>query len=253
MLQRPAVLFDFDDTLSDPVPFFLQFARQIGIYLNRRFGGEPPAWEKAAADMLIAVQDDYWDRFQGNPTNGYLEWLGALRLHSMQLVFKAMELPLPPDAAQLAQELQFEALSKCHAGFRGAEKAVGELTAQGYPLHMASGQESEYLRGGLTGLGLTPYFGRLFGPDLIDCAKEGVEYYTRVFAALGVRSADTIVVDDYPPAIGWAVEAGAQVIQAKLSAVTQEPTQPGIRAVVTDLHDLPLLIGQIAGNVPSGR
>jgi phosphoglycolate phosphatase-like HAD superfamily hydrolase len=244
--KRPTILFDFDDTLSDPIPFFLQFAREIGAYLSPRFGKKPEAWEKAAADMLIAVQEDYWERFGGNPTNGYLDWLHSLRRRSLQWMFDAVELPLPPDVERLARELQFEALSRCHAGFLGAGEAVAALHRAGYPLHMASGQESDYLCGGLTGLVLTPYFGRLFGPDLIDCAKEGPEYYHRVFAALGVQGEDVIVVDDYPPAIGWAVSTGAQVIQAQLSPVIREPVQPGIVATLTDLHDLPALIAQIA-------
>lgn len=246
MQQRPTVLFDFDDTLSDPIPFFLQFAREIGVYLSHRFGKEQAAWEKAAADMLIAVQDDYWDHFGGNPTNGYLDWLHTLPERTIRMMFDAVALPMPSDADRLAVDLQFSALSRCHAGFPGAEQVVAELHRQGYALHMASGQESEYLRGGLTGLGLTPYFGRLFGPDLIDCAKEGMEYYIRVFAALGVSSDEVIVVDDYPPAIGWAVGTGAHVIQAKLSPVIHQPIQPGVAAVMTDLHDLPALIAQIA-------
>lgn len=245
MSNMPTVLIDFDDTLSDPIPFFLQFTREIGGSLSDRFGGEPAAWDKAAVEMLHVVQDDYLDRFVGNPTAGYLEWLRALRFRSMRLVCDAMAVSVPPDVERLSLEVQFEALSRCHAGFPGAEQALAELAEHGYPLHMASGQESEYLRGGLTGQGLTRFFGRLFGPDLIDCAKEGTEYYTRVFAALGVRSDRVIVVDDYPPAIGWAVAAGAQVIQAKLSPHIAHSTQPGVAAVVTDLRDLPRLVANM--------
>ncbi len=245
MQRIPTVLFDFDDTLSDPIPFFLQFAREVGAHLNRRFGGDASEWERAAADMLVVVQDDYWERFRDNPTNGYLGWLDALRVRSIKMLLEPMGRPVPPDAAALSLEMQFEALSRCHAGFPGVTPVVKELAELGYPLHMASGQESEYLRGGLTGLGITPFFGRLFGPDLIDCAKEGTEYYRRVFAALNVQSEHVIVVDDYPPAISWAVQCGAHVIQAKLSPIKHEPTQPGIKAVITDLHDLPHVIQQI--------
>ncbi|MCW3094454.1 MAG: putative phosphatase [Chthonomonadaceae bacterium] len=202
--------------------------------------------------MLVAVQDDYVDRFVGNPTNGYLAWLRALRLRSMHLVFGAMGLPAPANAEQLSVKRQFEALSKCNAAFPGADEMLGELTRQGYSLHMASGQESEYLRGGLSGSGLTHYFGRLFGPDLVDCAKEGTEYYSRVFDAIGVRSNEVIIVDDYPPAIGWAVASGAQVVQVKLSPLIRHPTQPGIAAVVTSLYDLPEQIARIAANLRLG-
>lgn len=245
MQRRPTVFFDFDDTLSDPIPFFLQFARESGALFRVKFGGEQMAWEKAMSDMLVDVEDDYKSRFVGNPTNGYLAWLHALRLRSVQSVFDAMALPIPANAEELALEIQFAALAACNAAFPGAEAALKELTRQGYSLHMASGQESEYLRGGLNGMGLTPYFGHLFGPDLVDCAKEGTEYYAKVFAAAGVRSEEAIVVDDYPPAIQWAVTLGATVIQANLSPTRREETQPGVAAVITDLHDLPDRIARI--------
>ncbi len=246
MRKRPTVFLDFDDTLSDLVPFFIQFVREIGHSLSGHFGGESDAWEKAAADMLVVVEEDYKDRFVGNPTNGYLEWLNALRYRSVQLVFDAMSLPVPPDAEQHSVRMQFDALSKCDAAFPGAAKALATLSRQGYTLHMASGQESEYLRGGLTGMGIARYVGHLFGPDLVDCAKEGPEFYARVFAAAGVRSEEVIVVDDYPPAIGWALAQGATVIQAKLSRIRHEATIPGVIAVVTDLNTLPEMIAQIA-------
>jgi len=244
--QKPTVFIDFDDTLSDPIPFFTQFARESATLFRAQFGGDQADWERAMGDMLVAVHDDYLVRFVDNPTNGYLDWLKALRLQSMQLLFDAMELPVPPNAEGLCVETQFTALSKCNAAFPGAEQMLVELTQQGYPLHMASGQESEYLRAGLTGLGLAHYFGRLFGPDLVDCAKEGLEYYTRVFEAVGVQSKDVIVVDDYPPAIGWAVASGAKVIQVQLSPLVHQPIQPGIAALVTHLRDLPWQIARIA-------
>jgi phosphoglycolate phosphatase-like HAD superfamily hydrolase len=248
-VQRPTtVFFDFDNTLSEPISLFSQFVRHTGRLFSERFGGEAQTWEKATADMLVAVEDDYIARFVGNPTNGYRRWLEALRDHSMGLVFEAMDLPLPPDAERIARESQFEALSCCDAAFPGAATALTELTRQGHTLHMASGQESEYLRGGLTGMGLVHCFGRLFGPDLIDCAKEGPEYYTAMFTAVGVRSAEVIVVDDYPPAIGWAVAVGAPVIQARLSSFRHEAVQPGVAAVMTDLRELPRLVAQIVGD-----
>ena len=247
MQQRPTVFIDFDDTLSDPIPFFIQFARESATLFRAQFDGDLADWERAMADMMVAVHDDYLVRFVDNPTNGYLDWLQALRLRSMQSVFDTMRLPLPENAERLGIETQFAALSKCHAGFSGAEEMLAELTQQGYLLHMASGQESEYLRGGLTGLGLTHYFDRLFGPDLVDCAKEGTEYYARVFEAVGVQSSEVIVVDDYPPAIGWAVASGAKVIQVQLSPLVHHSIQPGIAALVTHLRDIPWQIARISG------
>ncbi len=246
-MPKPQTVFlDFDDTLSDPIPFFSQFAREIGRCLSARFGGLPHDWEKAAADMLVAVEDDYKARFVGNPLNGYRDWLYALPQQTMQLVFAGMGRTVPEDWHEIALTTQADALSRCNAAFAGAEEALAGLASLGYPLHMASGQESRYLRGGLTGMGLLRYLDRLFGPDLVDCAKEGAEYYERVFEAVRIRGEEAIVVDDYPPAIGWAPSQGATVIQAKLSVFRHEPIQPGVAAVLTDLHDLPILVQKIA-------
>jgi len=84
-----------------------------------------------------------------------------------------------------------------------------------------------------------------FGPDLIDCAKEGVDYYHRLFNVLGVKSDSVIVVDDYPPAIGWALEVGANVIQIKLSKERKFDTVPGVAAVVTDFRTLPDVVASL--------
>src|SRR4030095_7634308 len=108
-----------------------------------------------------------------------------------------------------------------------------------------SGQESEWLRASLIGAGLESYLERKFGPDLIDCAKEGTAYYERLFAAAGVRAAEALVVDDQPDPLRWALQMGAKVIQAKLSPERHHETVPGVAAVLTHLRDLPGLVNHL--------
>ncbi len=247
--NRPTVFLDFDDTLSDPIPFFLQFVHEISTLFCARFGGDAQEWERVATHMLVYVEDGYKARFIGTPRNGYLEWLHSLPMVTMGLMFGGMEIPIPHDAASLSSTIQFEALKRCNVAFPGVDRSLKALSAQGYHLHMASGQESNYLRGALTGMEILSHFDRLFGPDLIDCAKEGLEYYQRVFAAVGVSSSEVIIVDDYPPAIGWALESGAKVIQVKLSPIRHEQTIAGVSAVVTDFHLLPEAVQKIANSM----
>ena len=40
------------------------------------------------------------------------------------------------------------------------------------------------------GAGVDQYVGTRYGPDLIDCAKEGPEYYQRMFAHMGIDPAE---------------------------------------------------------------
>ena len=154
-------------------------------------------------------------------------------------MFERMGLPIPSDAARIARETQFNALIQCNAAFPGAQEVVKALFDSGHRIQIASGQESEYLVAALRGAGLEKYIESKFGPDLIDCAKEGPEYYSRIFEATGVRAQDAVVVDDWPPAITWALQTGARVIQSKLSRERHFETVQGVAAILTDLRALP--------------
>ena len=239
------VFLDFDDTLSDPFQFHIQYVREVGALLDGEFGGSAEGWAKAAIDMLESVEREYVVRFQGSPLNGYCAWLADVRGRSMRSMFQQMNIAAPEDAACVARDMQRRALARCSALFPGAETALDALHAGGFHVHTASGQESEYLTAALAGAGIDARTGMKFGPDLIDCAKEGPDYYARVFETVGARASDCVVVDDYPPAIEWALQAGAHVLQSKLSRERHYERSPGVADVVTALTDLPRLVESI--------
>ena len=239
------VFLDFDDTLSDPFQFHVQYVREVGALLAPRYGGSEERWAKAAIDLLESVEAEYVKRFAGNPLNGYCAWLETVRARSAVTMFQWMGIPCPPDPAQIARETQFEALRRSNATFPGAVEALEGLRAAGFRMHIASGQESEYLAAALMGAGLDRFLGMKFGPDLVDCAKEGPEYYERIFAAAGVKASDAIVVDDHPPAIDWALLAGAAVIQSKLSRERRYDIAIGVAGVMTDMRELPGLVNGV--------
>ena len=236
------VFLDFDDTLSDPFQFHTQYVREVGAILAPQFGGDADRWAKTAIDTLEALEREYVERFENNPLNGYRAWLEIVRERSARQMFEQMGLPVPADAARIARETQFNALLQCNAAFPGAVEAMAELFEAGCRIQIASGQESEYLMAALMGAGLESYTESKFGPDLVDCAKEGPEYYERIFAATGVKPAEIVVVDDSPPAIGWAMKAGATVIQSKLSRERHFDVVAGVASVLTDMRDLPGLV-----------
>ncbi len=242
MSRTLSVFLDFDDTLSDPFELHLQYVREVGGYLSDRYGEDAVRWSRAAIDMLEAVQGDYLDRFERNPLSGYCVWLDTIWERAALGMFEQMGMAPPPEPARVAQETQFNGLVRCNAAFAGASEALASLHDSGWIVRIASGQESKYLTAALIGAGLDRYVGRRFGPDLVDCAKEGPEYYERVFESVGVTSADAVVVDDDPHAIGWAIQTGATVIQSKLSRVRHFEAVQGIAAVMNDLRELPGLV-----------
>ncbi|HLJ55507.1 MAG TPA: HAD family hydrolase [Chthonomonadaceae bacterium] len=236
------VFIDFDETLNDPHAFHGQFVRAMGSLLAGRFGGDAARWSQAAVEQLARIDAEYAERFAGRPLAGYCGWLEAVRERAAIEMFARMGLPPPPDPAGTARRTQTEALRRCSALYPGAPDAIRVLSEAGYRVHLASGQESEYLAAALLDTGLEPCVGTAYGPDLVDCAKEGREYYDRIFAAADVAPREAVVVDDYPPALGWAMEAGAAAIQARVSSPRRQSDVDGVAAVMTDWRELPALV-----------
>lgn len=243
-LKATPILLDFDDTLSDQFQLNTQYTRAIGAVLAPHYGGEEEAWARSAIAMLQALEQDYLARFYRKPLAGYCAWLEAIRPRAVELLFGGMGLPVPPNAAQLAVTAEHQALTRCNALFPGVQEALAFLHDAGYRMTMASGQESNYLLSALQGAGLDDWVYGLFGPDLIDCAKEGPEFYERLFAAIGAEPTQALVVDDHPDAIRWALQTGARVIQARLSTERHVDPVPGVSAVLTDWSELPALVSR---------
>lgn len=247
-MKRPVLLFDFDDTLSEQSAFVLQYVRAIGDTLAFRFGGDAADWTRAAVDMLQTLEAQYVARFCPEPT-GYNAWYDTMHPEAMALVFGGMGLAVPYDAEALSRETQYRALSLCDACFEGSQEVVRSLHGEGHTLHLASGNDSGHLRGAIMGAKLAPFFDRLFGPDLIDCAKEGPEYYARLFRALNISPADALVIDNDPNAIDWALSVGAWAVQADFLPHKPMEAVPGVVGRITNIHDLPALVARLEQDI----
>ena len=243
-----AYLFiDFDETLCDSFVLRTQYVREVGALLAQSYGKTEDEWAKATADLLVALEKDYVARFAGNPLAGYSDWLDAARQKSVETLFGALNQPIPDNAIQIIKETQFNALTACDAAYPGAYEALDALFQADVRVQMASGNESEYLLAALIGAGIESFTESKFGPDLVDCAKEGPEYYLKIFEATGVSPSDALVVDDQPQALAWAMAAGAKTVQARLSTELRFPDVPGVLAILTDLRELPELAKKILG------
>jgi FMN phosphatase YigB (HAD superfamily) len=58
----------------------------------------------------------------------------------------------------------------------------------------------------------SPCFGRCYGADLINTFKQGPTYFERLFADLGLRPAEALVVDDGVDVLRWAAQVGARTL-----------------------------------------
>jgi phosphoglycolate phosphatase-like HAD superfamily hydrolase len=214
---RFQLFFDFDDTLSDFRTLGVQYIENLAVLLSSEMGGPRDTWRAAIPPALQASVDRYLAEFQVRPLAGYNAWLDAEREQVIRDVFLRMGIDGPTGAAarELAVMLQDRGLRGCNALFEQADPTLRDLSRAGFPLHFASSQESAYLRAAMTGAPSFHHFREFFGPDLIDCAKEGPEYYERVFKAVGIEPNQAVVIDDQPVCLQWASELGARVIQAR--------------------------------------
>jgi FMN phosphatase YigB (HAD superfamily) len=239
------LFLDFDDTLSDAAEHAAQYVRELAGLLASDCGGGAEQWAAAIAPAWQESVRRYEAKFTGNPLAGYNAWLEEERARMTEAIFAAVGAPLPArePLGEFAKRVMFDALTGCNAAFPGAEDVLRELFEQGVRTQMASSQESDYLFAALIGAGVESYTESKFGPDLVDCAKEGPEFYRLIFEACGIRPSQAIVLDDLPVCLDWAEEAGAKVVQARIKPGGPEPEFP---VVLTCLADLPELVKKIS-------
>ncbi len=233
------ILLDFDDTLSEYTVFYKQYTQVLGGILRKSFGGEQEVWAHSAQLMLVAIEADYMSRFLHNPLAGYCAWLKHSRHLAAQILFEGAEMEAPANAVQYLKRAHAKALSQCSALFAGMEVAIHRLADAGIALYTASGNESRHLHAALQNTSLLNCFQRLYGPDLIDCAKEGPEYYTLICKDLHISPNMALVVDNAPEALGWAAEAGLNTLHIHL--LNHLPLPDGCKLDTTITHPNDLL------------
>lgn len=240
------LFIDFDDTLSDFKAHTALYAGHLSTNLAAEYGGERAEWASVLKPAILASIERYAQQFKSNPLAGFCAWVPAERARIANEVFESVgrKLPADMDPAELTLKIQTEALQACQGGafYPGAREVLAELHQQGVRLHMASSHESRYLAAAIRGAGLDHLFDSYFGADLIDCAKEGTEYYCRMFEACGIRPEQAIVLDDGVDCLRQAREAGAHVIQARLR---EDPPLQEFPLVLTDWRDLPAIIQKL--------
>lgn len=235
--QGQFIYLDFDGVIADQArhhaAWVAAFARSLAEWLGEpahRLAGPVCA----AIDWLVA---DYVGRFEGRDGSGYDSWLQVAlpSVIARTCEWAGVALPDAEECAAAYRHARAESLSQVTLPVTGAAEAVRDLVKSGWRIAMASGHESGYLLAAVAGAGLGGCIETCFGPDLIDSAKSGPEFYRRVFAAAGAVG---VVVDDTPACLAWAREAGAAgLIQSRLSH-DSPPLLPGA-IEMRELRQLP--------------
>jgi len=122
----------------------------------------------------------------------------------------AVGVPRPPDseAERIADGAFAHVLDHVNIKVPRIVNALRDFSRRGLKLHVASGDRHDDLVRYLQTIGASTLFQRVYGPDLIDVWKSGVEYYRAILADTSTDPEAAVVVDDSERAIGWAGECG---------------------------------------------
>ncbi|OAA27894.1 haloacid dehalogenase superfamily protein, subfamily IA, variant 3 with third motif having DD or ED [Frankia sp. EI5c] len=94
----------------------------------------------------------------------------------------------------------------------GAVGLVRELASRGYPLAVASSAPRELVRGHLAAIGVADAFPVVLGGEDTDRPKPHPDIYLRACAALGAAPGHSVAIEDSPPGVLAARDAGLYVI-----------------------------------------
>ncbi|WP_075164963.1 HAD family hydrolase [Chthonomonas calidirosea] len=240
--QRPSmVLFDFDDTLSEHRLFSQRLVGTMAFAMWTFHGGVVERWAESVQRMMMRLENSYIAQFcppAGMSPFGYRRWFQEAQTRAVHWLYEEAGLEPQANARQLALKGQKVALHRSAALFPRAREVVRGLQLRGFRMSIASGNDSRTLHHALVGCGLRPYFEKLYGADLVDCAKEGPEFYRAIFEDLGIEPSQALVIDNDAASIQWAWKAGARSIQVRLRRSLAEPIAEEALAVFDSLGDL---------------
>ena len=230
-----------DNALRGP-----QWQRLVGEYLASRLGGTKSAWAEANQIVTDKQYADHLASLEKGTTHDadYLDYLADDDRRWLRGMCELVGVSAPDgddECIRLARDTAAHVIPRVRSAIPGAVDAIRSLHTAGYTLQTASGESSEDLEGYLTGMGVRPLFGRLYGPDLVNTWKEGTLYYERIFADAGVAPSHALVVDDKVICVEWAIEAGAAAVQVAAGS----PAPPGDYTVLSGLNELPTLLNRL--------
>lgn len=238
-MQDLALFIDDGGVMNDNAIRGRLWQRGVAEFFAPRLGGSPEAWAEANLKIVASelwtmpvargeTYDAWYRRYQ-------IEWLSAMALDV------GIQAPSEEDALALAEAAARHITFNCHSAFPDAAPALRELSAQGFVLHTASGEDSHELDGYLTSMGVRHLFSHLYGPDLTGVFKRGPDYYDSAFARSGLDPRHCLVVDDSPSALAWAAAAGALTV-----LVDRERAHGDGRGVIRHLAELPAFVQRLA-------
>lgn len=203
------VFIDDGGVLNDNERRAPQWRQLLGEYLSPRLGGTPEAWAASNVGAFERAWARYLAYLEGLGARGGVDaWIREDRGRWLADMCEQVGVALPADPATYAIEATVWVSERVRADIPGAIDTVNELVRRGLRLHTASGALSWEMDPYLRGMGIREHFDRLYGPDLVDVAKNGPHFYEAILADSGTDPSAAVVVEDGPHVRDWAASAG---------------------------------------------
>ena len=216
MTKVAALFLDDGGVLNDNRVRARQWQSLVAAYFPPHLGGASARWFEANGTIFwqaFARMNARLERWQDDDgaydrelDRYYVDWLRSM-CDEVGVAAPASDAA----CSALARQADEWIIPRVRSAYAGVADAVAALSGD-YALYTASGSSSRELDLYLGAMGVRAHFRRLYGPDLVGTPKNRTLYYERIFADAGVDPATVVVVDDSPPAIGWAVAAGAGAV-----------------------------------------
>jgi FMN phosphatase YigB (HAD superfamily) len=244
MSVRRVVLLDLDGVILDNDRYDAEWERLAPLAFADRLGGNPNAWAAAQGAAWRKVEPETRARFDALPADArpsvaecWDEMNAAWVEEACALV--GVDAPVSRRERSAAAERAVGAyFTNTRAAFPGAAGAIRAL-ADGFELHMASGNPTIIVEATLRGLGVRASVGRAYGSDLAGAWKPGREFYAAILAGIRARGEDAIAVDDDDRALAAARALGVRTV--KIGAAS-----PAADLALASLADLPGAIDRLA-------
>ncbi len=233
-----AIFLDDGGVMNDNALRSAGWQRLVGEFFVPILGGDQAAWAEANRVVFERILEFLTAGPQGQD---YIKWWDDYQALWLREMAAFVGVAAPKDYAQcveLADEAAVYITQRVRAAYPGATDAVHAIHGMGIELFTASGERSLELDGYLTGMGIRSCFRTLYGPDLVNQAKDGPEYYSRLFWHANVEPKSALVVDDNVLAVAW-----ARIVGAKTCLISASPPEHApVDLVIPSLAELPSVI-----------
>ncbi len=240
MPEITALFIDDGGVMNDDALRVPEWHRLVAEFFVPILGGNRAQWVEANRVVFERLRVEVLT--VGHQGQDYAKWLDEYQLRWLREMAALVHVAAPADDAQcirLAEQAGASITRRVRSIQPGAVEAIRALHSLGLNMFTASGEPSWELDGYLTGMDVRDCFQVLYGPDLINQAKENADYYRKVFAHAGVDPKRALVVDDSPSALAWAQSVGAATCLVNIVP----PPNTRVDFVVSRLADLPAALG----------